>query len=106
MSKFNPGDVVYNKKNPMYMYLVLADGSDGIRLTSFQEHSYDGTANGLKSKLTSSDPEPQNFYPNLAHRDKLSDDLVLLTNISNVLVHLEIELQKLREERGYEEIHF
>ncbi len=107
MSKFNPGDVVYNKKNPMYMYLVLSDGNNGIVFTSFQEQVYDGTAEDLSTKLESY-TIPINFYPRLSKAtvEGVEENLVFLTNISNVLVHLEIELQRLREEREYEEIPF
>lgn len=107
MNKFNPGDVVYNIENPMYMYLVLSDGNDGIVFTSFQEQVYDGTAEGLSTELEGC-KMPINFYPRLSKAtvEKEEENFVFLTNISNVLVHLEIELQKLREEREYEEIPF
>lgn len=108
MSKFNPGDVVYNKKNPMYMYLVLTDEKGGSMFTSFQEQVYDGTAEGLNTEFAGC-TTPTNFYPRLQSKvtvEREEENFVFLTNISNVLVHLEIELQKLREEREYEEIPF
>jgi len=108
MNKFSPGDVVYNKENPMYMYLVLSDGNNGIVFTSFQEQVYDGTAEDL-STVFESYTIPINFYPRLQSKatvEREEENFVFLTNISDVLVHLEIELQKLREEGEYEEIPF
>lgn len=108
MSKFSPGDVVYNKKNPMYMYLVLTDENGESMFTSFQEQAYDGTAGGL-STVFMGGTMSINFYPRLQSKatvEREEENFVFLTNISDVLVHLEIELQRLREEREYEEIPF
>lgn len=106
MSKFNPGDVVYIKDKPMCMYLALDDGDGGIMFTSFQEQAYDGTAEDLSYEISRLRLSP-NLYPRLQDTtENDEEDFVFLTNISRVLVHLEIELQRLREEKEYEKVPF